>query len=111
MASFVFNAKFGRFEPLLENPVFSVAQESITNAHRYGESSTVKDRLTQQEGGSRIKVQDWGIGFDPHDIAETSFGIRGIEERARLLGGRATIDSTRGKGTLAGVEFPLAGGG
>ncbi len=51
--SFVFNAKFGRLAPLLENAIFRIVQESVTNACRYSESSKVQVRLTQQE--SRIQ--------------------------------------------------------
>ena len=108
---FVFDAKFGRLEPLLENAIFRIVQESVTNARRYSESSKVQVRLTQQDNRICIEVEDWGIGFDPDEITETSFGIGGIRERARLLGGRATIDSTPGKGTLVRVELPLVESG
>jgi signal transduction histidine kinase len=104
---FVFDAKFGRLEPLLENAIFRIVQESVTNACRYSESSKVQVRLTQQESRIYIEVEDWGVGFNTDDIEETSFGIGGIKERARLLGGQATIDSTPGKGTLVRVELPL----
>jgi signal transduction histidine kinase len=105
--SFVFNAKCGRLEPLLENAIFRIVQESVTNARRYSDSSKVQVRLTQQDSRICIEVEDWGVGFDTDDITETSFGIGGIRERARLLGGQATIDSTPGKGTLVRVELPL----
>jgi PAS domain S-box-containing protein len=105
--SLIFKATFGRLEPLLENAIFRVVQESVTNARRYSQSSKVQVRLTHQDSHLCIEVQDWGIGFDPDDVAEASFGIRGIKERARLLGGWATIDSTPGKGTLVRVELPL----
>ncbi len=104
---FVFDARFGRLEPLLENAIFRIVQESVTNACRYSESSKVQVRLTQQDSRIRIEVEDWGVGFNPNNIAETSFGIGGIKERARLLGGHATVDSMPGKGTLVQVELPL----
>jgi len=67
----------------------------------------VQVRLTQENGRIHIEVEDWGIGFDQDDIAETSFGIGGVRERARLLGGQATIDSAPGKGTRIVVDLPL----
>ncbi len=105
--SFVFNTKFGRLEPLLENAIFRIVQESVTNACRYSESSKVQVRLTQQDGQVCIEVEGLGVGFDPDDVTEASFGTGGIKERARLLGGQATIDSTLGRGTLVRVELPL----
>ena len=105
---FVFDAKFGRLPPLLENTIFRIVQESVTNARRYSESDTVRIRLTRKNGRIQLEIEDWGIGFDPDHIAETSFGIGGIKERARLLGGQATIDSAPGKGTRIVVELPQA---
>jgi PAS domain S-box-containing protein len=104
---FVRNVEFGRLEPLLENAIFRIVQESVTNACRYSESSKVQIRLTRKNGQIHIEIEDWGIGFDPNNIAETSFGIGGIRERARLLGGQATIDSAPGEGTRIIVDLPL----
>jgi PAS domain S-box-containing protein len=105
--SFFSNSKFGRLEPLLENAIFRIVQESVTNACRYSQSSKVRISLTEEQGRVRIDVEVWGIGFDPNEIAETSFGIGGIKERARLLSGQATIDSAAGKGTRIVVDLPL----
>ena len=104
---FVRNVEFGRLEPLLENAIFRIVQEGVTNACRYSQSSKVRIRLMQKNGQIHIEIEDWGIGFDPDDLAETSFGIGGIRERARLLGGQATIDSAPGKGTRIIVDLPL----
>ena len=107
--AFVFNVQFDRLEPLLENAIFRIVQESVTNACRHSDTSKVQVRLTQENGRIHIEVEDWGIGFDQDDIAETSFGIGGVRERARLLGGQATIDSAPGQGTRIIVDLPLAG--
>ncbi len=98
-----------RLEPLLENAIFRIVQEGVTNARKYSKSEKIEIGLTQQDNRICIEVQDWGIGFDPDDTADTSFGIRGIQERSRHLGGYATIDSTPGQGTRIRVELPLAG--
>ncbi len=103
---FVFDGQLGRLAPLLENAIFRIVQESVTNACRYSESSKVQIRLTRKNDRIQLEVEDWGIGFDPNDIAKTSFGIGGIRERARLLGGKATVDSAPGKGTRIVVDLP-----
>jgi signal transduction histidine kinase len=91
----------------LENAIFRIIQESLTNARRYSQSMKVRIRLVQREDGIRIEVEDWGVGFNPKNIAEGHFGLAGINERARLFGGAAIIRSSPGKGTRIVVELPL----
>ncbi len=60
------------------------------------------------ENRVRLSVQDWGVGFDPQEFKGQRYGLRGIRERVRLLGGTADIVSAPGKGTTITVELPLA---
>jgi len=92
----------------LENAIFRIIQESLTNARRHSQSMKVRIRLVRREDGIRIEVEDWGIGFNPRQIAEGHFGLKGINERARLFGGAAIIWSSPGKGTRIVVDLPLA---
>ena len=91
----------------MANALYRITQESLTNARRYSQSERLRVQLTKREDHVRIEVQDRGIGFDPETVEADCFGLEGIRERARLFGGRATIDSTPGKGTLVVVELPL----
>jgi signal transduction histidine kinase len=53
-------------------------------------------------------VRDDGLGFSIEDPRKpNSFGLVGLRERAYLLGGEATISSTRGQGTNVEVRLPL----
>jgi signal transduction histidine kinase len=97
-----------RFAPLLENSVFRIVQEALTNARRYGKSDKVRVELAGQEDDLRIEIRDWGVGFDPEKVATSSYGLQGIRERARLLGGEAAIESKPGEGTRIVVTLPLA---
>ena len=47
------------------------------------------------------------MGFKPEDVGESRFGLEGIRERARLLGGSAVIDTKPGTGTRVVVELPI----
>ncbi len=96
-----------RLEPLLENTVFRIVQEGLANARRHSRSDKVRLELVQPGNLVRIEVRDWGIGFDPDNIADGCFGLRGIQERARLFGGRATVESAPGEGTRIVVELPV----
>ena len=106
---FVHHLDRERLTPSLENVVFRIVQESLTNARRYSQSERVLIRLTQRDDYIRIEVQDWGIGFTPRKVGDGHFGLEGIQERARLFGGSATIKSALGKGTRIVVQVPLMG--
>ena len=99
--------KFQRLAPILENAVYRIAQETLTNACKHSQSEAVRIKLAQRGDRLRIEVHDRGVGFRPEDIKEGQFGLAGIRERARLLGGKATIDSKVGKGTRVVVELPI----
>ena len=104
---FVHHLDRERLAPSLENVIFRIVQESLTNARRYSQSDRVLVRLTQRDDDIRIEVQDWGIGFDPRTVGDGHFGLEGIQERTRLFGGSATIKSALGKGTRIVVQLPL----
>ena len=82
-------------------------QECLTNACRYSRSPKVRVELAQVGGRLRIEVQDWGVGFDPEQVRNDHFGLQGIRERARLLGGASTIEAAPQQGTHVVVELPL----
>lgn len=99
--------RFQRLASPLESAVFRIVQESLTNACRYSRSARVRVEVTQLDDHVRVEVQDWGVGFDPQRINGGHYGLQGIRERARLFGGKATIDTVPGKGTHVSVELPL----
>jgi signal transduction histidine kinase len=55
----------------------------------------------------RIEIRDWGIGFDTKAVHENRFGLEGIRQRARLLGGKCSIQCKAGEGTRMAVELPV----
>ena len=103
----VHSGDFNRLTSPVANALYRITQESLTNAKRYSHSKRVRVQLTGKTDCVRVEVRDQGVGFDPNAVQESCFGLEGIRERARLFGGRATIDSKPGKGTLVKVELPL----
>lgn len=95
-----------RLEPVLENSIYRIIQESLRNACRHSQSRRILIWLAQTESRIDIHVQDWGKGFDPERVPPSRYGLAGIRERARLWGGQATIDSVPGKGTTIAVQLP-----
>ena len=55
-----------------------------------------------------MEVQDWGVGFDPQQVASGHFGLEGIRQRGLLLDGQASVESTPGQGTRVTVDLPLS---
>ena len=104
---FTHDVEFDRLAPPLETAVFRIVQESLTNARRHSQSERIRIGLTQQDGHVRVEVEDWGIGFDPKNVAEKCLGLEGLRERTRLFGGSAAIESGPNRGTRIAVELPL----
>jgi len=98
---------FDRLAPLLENAIYRIVQEGLANACKHSRSKRVRVDLVQRGETLRITIQDRGIGFDPEKVEEEHFGLDGIRQRARLLGGSAVVTSAPKKGTSLVVELPL----
>ena len=105
--TFEHQTAFKRLAPALETAIFRIAQEALTNAKKHSGSSKIEVRLTQNENRIRLEVVDWGTGFASRRISRGRHGLRGIRERARLLGGTADIDSQPGQGTSVSVDLPI----
>lgn len=96
-----------RIPPRLELAAFRIMQESLSNACRHSKSDGILVGLTQDEESLCIQVQDWGVGFDIHNVVQACRGIDGMRQRVKLLGGVLTIQTNPGEGTLVTAELPL----
>lgn len=89
--------------------VVLIVREALSNIARHARATTADATLQRSGEHGILSVRDNGIGLDPSGVrAAESIGIRGMEERARTLGGELTIDSTPNEGTRIRVSFPLA---
>ena len=104
---FTHQVSFQRLQPLLENGIFRIVQEGISNAKKHSQAGSVQVRIHQKEDKILIEIQDEGVGFDPDALTSQSFGIRGMRERVRLLNGEMEIRSAKGEGALLRVSLPL----
>jgi len=106
----------GRLHPELEMACFRVAQEALTNVMRHSHAKQVRVTLGMDAGEVQLSVRDDGTGFDVAAIFDASrtggFGLIGMQERVRQLGGRLAIHSAPGRGTEVRASFPCepAGG-
>lgn len=104
---FVSRGRPRRLASPLENAIFRIVQETLANARRHSRSSRAMVELHLADDGICLTVQDWGTGFDVASIREGRFGLQGVRERARLLGGSAEVTSVAGEGTTIRVRLPM----
>jgi signal transduction histidine kinase len=100
-----------RFLPEVETTAYRIVQEALTNVARHAGADGVSVRLWSNDEMLGLSIEDHGAGFDASDesILNKSNGLAGMRERATLLGGRLTLESTPGLGTNLFAELPFSG--
>ena len=93
--------------PSMKSTVFRIVQELLGNACLHSNSEKIRLEMIREKVFC-IEIEDWGVGFDPANVSDNSFGLRKIRERASLVGGQVIIDSALGKGTRIVVELPIS---
>jgi two-component system NarL family sensor kinase len=93
----------------VEAGLYRIAQEAITNVVRHAAARHLTARLTTQPAQVQLTITDDGRGFDPGQVPVNRYGLVGLNERAKLLGGRLTVQSSPGAGTRLDVVVPLGG--
>jgi two-component system sensor histidine kinase UhpB len=93
--------------------IYRCVQEALTNAIRHAQAKSIGvtlDEAREEDAAARIElaIEDDGRGIDPQRPA--GFGLRGMQERVRALGGDCTLERAAGGGTRVRVVVPLPGG-
>lgn len=92
-------------DPEVEQAVYRIADEALTNVERHAEATSATVRLERRARRLMLTVWDDGVGFDPESIdAEGHHGLNGMRERAALVGGTIDIASRPGEGTRVRFE-------
>jgi len=87
--------------------IFRIVQEALTNVMRHAAASRVNVSFKKKDQTLVVEVRDNGIGIaEGRILGSKSFGLIGIRERVRLLGGEAVIRGKPGEGTLIRVTLP-----
>jgi two-component system sensor histidine kinase UhpB len=87
---------------------FRIVQEAVTNALRHARARHIAIAVEASDARLRVAVRDDGSGL-PHDWQRPGhFGIRGMRERARVLGGEVALSTHTAGGTLVQATLPLA---
>jgi signal transduction histidine kinase len=102
----------GQLSSEAEGVVFAIIEEAIGNAKKHSQATKVSIGLTARQGTLFVEIRDNGVGFDIETTRatydqRTSLGLINMDERARAVGGRCTLDSAPGQGTAVRVQIPF----
>lgn len=96
--------------PEIEDNLLRMCEEAVTNAVKHGCPTRVNVALEYTSDEIRLRVRDNGCGFDPQGSAgrkEGHFGLVGINERVKSLGGKLSLNSQPGQGTELLISIRL----
>ncbi|MBM4125619.1 MAG: hypothetical protein FJ246_11835 [Nitrospira sp.] len=93
--------------------LFRIVQEALSNVQKHAKADRVAVQVAIGRDALTATITDNGIGFDVEAVSRDPekwdhYGVRGIVDRARLVGGEARIESKRGRGTKVIIKVPLA---
>jgi signal transduction histidine kinase len=91
---------------LVETQLFAIGREALANVQKHARASAAHVRVEAQHGQVVVEVRDNGRGFDPAAGHPGHFGLDSMRSRAAEIGGRITITSAPGSGTLVRVRVP-----
>ncbi len=98
--------------PRLRDEVYGIAAEALRNAFRHGEARQIEVEIRYDEPQFRLRVRDDGRGIDPKVLAGDGraghWGLRGMHERAKLVGSKLTVRSELGSGTEIELSIPAS---
>ncbi len=101
----LFDEVFSKDDEVL---LYRVIQECLNNVIKHAQATAVEISIVQTETQVTARIQDNGRGFVPVPESQSSgFGLIGLAERVRMLGGTHSIESETGKGTMVTVIIPL----
>ena len=93
--------------PRVEASLYRICQEALTNVSRHAEARNVVVRMVATPEELRLSVEDDGKGFEEAGRGGKRYGLVGLNERAKMLGGRLEVWSSVGEGTRIEVIVPL----
>jgi signal transduction histidine kinase len=98
--------------PILRDEIFRIAGEALRNAFHHAGASRIEVEVRYDPRRFQLRVRDDGHGMDPKILADDGlkghFGLRGMRERAKLIGGTLTIWSAKEAGTEVDLVIPAS---
>lgn len=91
----------------MEDNLFRIAQEFISNTLKHAKASRIELYLNQSKNEVQLKMVDNGVGFDMDEVRNLSYGLKNIEDRIDDFAGSLNVISERGKGVSMDIRLPL----
>jgi signal transduction histidine kinase len=99
-------------QPILRDEVYRIASEAMRNAFRHAEAQRINVEIRYDDRHFRMRVGDDGRGIDPkvltHDGRAGHYGLHGMRERVKLIGGHLDVRSKLNSGTEVELNIPAA---
>lgn len=109
--SFAAHSVDGRLPPDVEQQVYRVAEEALSNVAQHSRARNVTVQLACDGTSIVLLVRDDGLGFDTSEAAQRTarghYGMAGMRERALMVGASFAAQSAPGGGTLVRLDVPL----
>jgi len=97
------------YQEPLATALYRMTQEALTNVARHSGATEVRVTMRRAKDDLVLEVRDNGKGFDTEaGTSRKSYGVLGIQERARTLGGNASITRAGTGGILVKIAIPVA---
>jgi two-component system NarL family sensor kinase len=93
--------------PRVETGLYRMAQEALANVVQHAAAGRVAVQLVTTPEAVQLIIEDDGQGFDSDRVPPDRYGLIGLNERARLLGGHLFIESSTEVGTRLDIQMPL----
>jgi signal transduction histidine kinase/ligand-binding sensor domain-containing protein len=95
---------------IVRDELYQIASEALRNAFRHAEAKQIEVELRYDERQLRLRIRDDGKGIDSNFLTAEGrvghFGLHGIRERAKLIGGKLTVWTAPGSGTEIELNVP-----
>ena len=102
-----------RVSPAVEQGVYRIAQEALENVARHAEATTITLRLLEGQEVLTLDIEDDGRGLEveagslSEADSDSRMGMRGMHERASVIGGHLRVESEAGQGTRVSLTVPV----
>ncbi|GEN85663.1 sensor histidine kinase [Oceanobacillus sp. FSL W8-0428] len=96
---------------VVEEHLFRIIQESLSNILRHANANTVKVEIKRKQEELYVRIEDDGVGFESENQQDNkaSYGLKTMKERSEELGGTFAIRSKQGQGTYIHIRIPNQG--
>jgi len=96
-----------KLEPQKEMVLFRIFQEAFHNAEKHAKAKNINVQMVYDTTGFKLLIEDDGVGFDTSALqpGQSGIGLKSMQNRAALIGGTLSINSSPGNGTRITIEI------